>query len=54
MKKAILTAGLFSFVMVLTSFTKNEEIKSTTKNDKKAEIFKVLLRKIDAMSTVNE
>jgi len=47
MKKAILTAGLFSLVMVLTSFTINEEIKSTTKNDKKAEIFKIEDVKLD-------
>ncbi|RTY73697.1 hypothetical protein EKM05_08815 [Flavobacterium sp. GSP27] len=41
MKKAILTIGLFSLVMVLTSFTSNEEITSTTKNDNKAEVFKI-------------
>ncbi len=40
MKKAILTIGLFSLVMVLTSFTSNEEITST-KNDNKAEIFRI-------------
>ena len=40
MKKAILTTGLFSLVMVLTSFTSNEEI-TTTKKDIKAEIFKI-------------
>lgn len=40
MKKAILTIGLFSLVMVLTSFTSNEEITST-KNDNKAEVFKI-------------
>ncbi|RTY86675.1 hypothetical protein [Flavobacterium sp. RSP15] len=41
MKKAILTIGLFSLVLVLTSFTSNEEITSTTKNDNKAEVFKI-------------
>ena len=41
MKKAILTAGLFSLVMVLTSFTSIEEITATTKSDKKVEIFKI-------------
>ncbi len=40
MKKAILTIGLFSLVMVLTSFTSNEEITSTSKNDK-AEVFTI-------------
>ncbi|MFV8345665.1 hypothetical protein [Flavobacterium sp. ZB4P13] len=40
MKKAILTIGLFSLVMVLTSFTSNEGITSTTKNDK-AEVFTI-------------
>ena len=40
MKKAILTIGLFSLVMVLTSFTSNEEITST-KNDNKAEVFTI-------------
>lgn len=38
MKKAILTIGLFSLVMVLTSFTSNEEVTST--NDK-AQVFKI-------------
>jgi hypothetical protein len=41
MKKAILTIGLFSLVMVLTSFTSNEEITPTIKNDNKAELFKI-------------
>lgn len=41
MKKAIVTIGLFSLVMVLTSFTSNEEITSTTKKDNKAEVFKI-------------
>ena len=40
MKKAILTIGLFSLVMVLTSFTSNEEVTSKT-NDSKAEVFKI-------------
>jgi hypothetical protein len=40
MKKAILTIGLFSLVMVLTSFTSNEEVTSTT-NDSKAQVFKI-------------
>ena len=41
MKKAILSIGLFSLGMVLTSFTSNEKITSTTKNDNKAEVFKI-------------
>jgi hypothetical protein len=41
MKKAIVTIGLFSLVMVLTSFTSNEEITSVTKKDNKAEVFKI-------------
>ena len=41
MKNAITTIGLFSLVMVLTSFSSNEEITTTTKNDNKAEIFKI-------------
>jgi hypothetical protein len=41
MKKAIVTIGLFSLVMVLTSFNSNEEITSTTKKDNKAEVFKI-------------
>lgn len=40
MKKAILTIGLFSLVMVLTSFTSNEEVTSTT-NDSEAQVFKI-------------
>ena len=40
MKKAIVTIGLFSLVMVLTSFSSNEEITTTTKKDNKAEAFK--------------
>jgi hypothetical protein len=41
MKKAIVTIGLFSLVMVLTSFSSNEEITTTTKKDNKAEVFKI-------------
>jgi hypothetical protein len=41
MKKAILSIGSFSLVMVLTSFTSNEKITSTTKNDNKVEVFKI-------------
>jgi len=42
MKKAILTTGLFSLVMVLTSFSSNEEITTTTTTkDIKAETFKI-------------
>ena len=47
MKKAITTIGLFSLVMVLTSFTSNEEIITTTKNDNKAEIFKIENAKLE-------
>lgn len=46
MKKAILTIGLFSLVMVLTSFTSNEEVTSTT-NDSKAQVFKIENTKLD-------
>ncbi|RBN51208.1 hypothetical protein [Flavobacterium psychrolimnae] len=45
MKKAILTIGLFSLVMVLTSFTSNEEVTST--NDNKSEVFKIENVKLD-------
>lgn len=41
MKKATVTIGLFSLVMVLTSFNSNEEITSTTKKDIKADTFKI-------------
>jgi hypothetical protein len=41
MKKAIVTIGLFSLVMVLTSFNSNEEITTTIKKDNKAEVFKI-------------
>ena len=47
MKKAIVTIGLFSLVMVLTSFTSNEEITSVTKKDNKAEVFKIENVKLD-------
>ena len=47
MKKAILTIGLFSLVMVLTSFTSNEKITSTTKNDNSAEVFNIENVKLD-------
>ena len=47
MKKAITTIGLFSLVMALTSFTSNEEITTTTKNDNKAEIFKIENAKLE-------
>jgi CHASE3 domain sensor protein len=46
MKKAILTIGLFSLVMVLTSFTSNEEVTSTT-NDSNAQVFKIENVKLD-------
>jgi hypothetical protein len=41
MKKAIVTIGLFSLVMVLTSFNSNEEITTTIKKDNKTEVFKI-------------
>jgi hypothetical protein len=41
MKKAIVTIGLFSFALVLTSFTSNEQSTSSQKNDSKAEILKI-------------
>jgi hypothetical protein len=47
MKKAIVTIGLFSLVMVLTSFNSNEEITSVTKKDNKAEVFKIENVKLD-------
>lgn len=40
MKKALLVSGLFSLVMVLTSFTSNAEVDNTS-NDNKVEILKV-------------
>jgi hypothetical protein len=47
MKKAIVTIGLFSLVMVLTSFNSNEEITTTIKKDNKAEVFKIENVKLD-------
>ena len=41
MKKAIVTIGLFSFALVLTSFTSNEQSTSIQKKDSKTEIFKI-------------
>ena len=41
MKKAIVTIGLFSFALVLTSFTSNEQITSVQKKDSKTEMFKI-------------
>ena len=41
MKKAITTIGLFSLMMLLTSFTTTQEITSSTKIDDKVEIFKI-------------
>ena len=41
MKKAIVTIGLFSFALVLTSFTSNEQITIIQKKDSKTEIFKI-------------
>ena len=41
MKKAIVTIGLFSFALVLTSFTSNGQISSIQKKDSKAGIFKI-------------
>lgn len=40
MKKALLVSGLFSLVMVLTSFTSNAEVANAS-NDNKVEILKV-------------
>ena len=41
MKKAIVTIGLFSFALVLTSFTSNEQTIFSQKNESKTEIFKI-------------
>ena len=41
MKKAIVTIGLFSFAMVLTSFTSKQQSVSSSKNASKTEIFKI-------------
>ena len=47
MKKAIVTIGLFSFALVLTSFTSNGQISSIQKKDSKAGIFKIENVKLD-------
>lgn len=47
MKKAIVTIGLFSFALVLTSFTSNGQISTIQKKDSKAEIFKIENVKLD-------
>ena len=47
MKKAIVTIGLFSFALVLTSFTSNEQSTSLQKKDSKTEIFKIENVKLD-------
>ena len=45
MKKSILTVGLLSLVMILTSFTSTEKVTST--NDSKSEVFKIENTKLD-------
>ena len=47
MKKAIVTIGLFSFALVLTSFTSNGQITTVQKKDSKTEIFKIENVKLD-------
>lgn len=47
MKKAIVTIGLFSFALVLTSFTSNGQMSSIQKKDSKTEIFKIENVKLD-------
>ena len=47
MKKAIVTIGLFSFALVLTSFTSNGQISTIQKKDSKAGIFKIENVKLD-------
>ncbi len=47
MKKAIVTIGLFSFALVLTSFTSNGQITTIQKKDSKTEIFKIENVKLD-------
>ena len=47
MKKAIVTIGLFSFALVLTSFTSNGQISTIQKKDSKTEIFKIENVKLD-------
>ena len=49
MKKAIVTIGLFSFAMVLTSFTSKEQSVSSSKNASKTEIFKIENVKLDVV-----
>jgi len=52
MKKAIVTIGLFSFALVLTSFTSNEQSTSIQKKDSKTEIFKIENVKLDVAGEV--
>ena len=52
MKKAIVTIGLFSFALVLTSFTSNEQITSVQKKDSKTEIFKIENVKLELTDVV--
>ena len=47
MKKAIVTIGLFSFALVLTSFTSNGQITTIQKKESKTEIFKIENVKLD-------
>ena len=47
MKKVIVTIGLFSFALVLTSFTSNGQITTVQKKDSKTEIFKIENVKLD-------
>ena len=49
MKKAIVTIGLFSFAMVLTSFTSKEQSVSSSKNASKTKIFKIENMKLDVV-----
>ena len=52
MKKAIVTIGLFSFALMLTSFTSNEQSTSLQKKDSKTEIFKIENVKLDVTGEV--
>ena len=52
MKKAIVTIGLFSFALVLTSFTSNGQISTIQKKDSKAEIFKIENVKLEIVGGV--
>ena len=52
MKKVIVTIGLFSFALVLTSFTSNEQITSIQKNYSKTEIFKIENVKLEIVGGV--